>query len=336
MTVNGQPCYNISMTTDTSSKILRYLQEKGSASAKEMADYLGISKQALFKQLAKLIDSGQISKMGTPPKVAYFLKTAEMPVSFTLDPKTKKTIEQNYLLITPSGERKEGLAGFIYWCQKNNLPIEKTAAEYKNTLSKYNVFKKDGLISGLGKLKDTFGQAYVNELYYLDFYSIERFGKTKLGQILLYAKQSQNKKLIRELSESIKPKILALLAKYNIDAVGFIPPSVKREVQFLKEFERNLNLTIPKLEIIKLKGDIVVPQKTLNKLSDRIENAQKSLIVRDTRQYKNILLIDDAVGSGASINETAAQIRSKNLVSGKIIGLALTGSFKGFDVISEA
>jgi DNA-binding transcriptional ArsR family regulator len=324
------------MTTNTSSKILQYLQEKSSASAKELADYLGISKQALFKQLAKLIGTGQISKMGTPPKVAYFLKAKELPALFSLNSETKKIIEQNYLLITPAGERKEGLAGFIYWCQKNNLPIEKTAAEYKNTLSKYDVFKKDSLISGLDKLKNTFGQAYVDELYYLDFYSIERFGKTKLGQLLLYAKQSQNKKLIRELSDALKPKILSLLNKYKIDAVGFIPPSVKREVQFLKEFERNLNLTIPKLEIIKIKGDIIVPQKTLNKLSDRIENAQKSIIVRDTRQYKNILLIDDAVGSGASINETAAQIRTKNLSSGKIIGLALTGSFKGFDVISEA
>ena len=48
-----------------------------------------------------------------------------------------------------------------------------------------------------------------------------------------------------------------------------------------------------------------------------------------------MLLIDDAVGSGATLNETAKQIRNKKLASGKIIGLAITGSFKGFDVISE-
>ena len=41
-------------------------------------------------------------------------------------------------------------------------------------------------------------QMYLDELYYLDFY-IERFGKTKLGQLLLYAKQSQSRTIIREL-----------------------------------------------------------------------------------------------------------------------------------------
>lgn len=48
-----------------------------------------------------------------------------------------------------------------------------------------------------------------------------------------------------------------------------------------------------------------------------------------------MLLIDDAVGSGATMNEIAKQIKNINLVSGEIIGLSITGSFKGFDVISE-
>jgi predicted amidophosphoribosyltransferase len=52
-------------------------------------------------------------------------------------------------------------------------------------------------------------------------------------------------------------------------------------------------------------------------------------------QYNNILLIDDAVGSGATLNETARQIKNRNLCTGHIVGLAITGSFRGFDVISE-
>jgi len=80
---------------------------------------------------------------------------------------------------------------------------------------------------------------------------------------------------------------------------------------------------------------IVVPQKTLNRLEDRIENAEKSIFLNDNRIFKNILLIDDAVGSGATINEVAKKIREKKLVKNKIIGLAITGSFKGFEVISE-
>jgi len=51
--------------------------------------------------------------------------------------------------------------------------------------------------------------------------------------------------------------------------------------------------------------------------------------------YKNILLIDDAVGSGSTLNETAGQIKRKGICKGQVIGLTITGSFKGFDVISE-
>ena len=51
--------------------------------------------------------------------------------------------------------------------------------------------------------------------------------------------------------------------------------------------------------------------------------------------FKNILLIDDAIGSGATINETSRKIREQNICSSQLVGLAITGSFKGFDVISE-
>jgi predicted amidophosphoribosyltransferase len=86
---------------------------------------------------------------------------------------------------------------------------------------------------------------------------------------------------------------------------------------------------------VKIKTEIIVPQKTLNKLEDRIENAQKTIIVDENNEYNNILLIDDAIGSGATLNETAAQIKNRKICKGKIIGLAITGSFNGFDVISE-
>jgi predicted amidophosphoribosyltransferase len=175
----------------------------------------------------------------------------------------------------------------------------------------------------------------LDRLYYIDFYSIERFGKTRIGQLLLYAKQSQDKRLIKSLSDEIHPKLLQLVKRYDVDGIVFIPPTVKREVQFMKELERNLSLPLPILKVSKIKTEISVPQKTLSKLGDRIENAKHTIVVEDNKNYKNILLIDDAVGSGATLNETAAQIKRKGLCEGKLIGLAITGSFKGFDVISE-
>lgn len=125
------------------------------------------------------------------------------------------------------------------------------------------------------------------------------------------------------------------LIKLKFDGIGFIPPTVKREVQLMKVLERGLIKNKRSVKITKVKTEIAVPQKTLNKLNDRIENARSTFVVEDNAIYNNILLIDDAVGSGATMNQIAGKIRDKNICQGEIIGLAITGSFKGFDVISE-
>jgi len=324
------------MMIKTSERIKQYLLKNRQASGSELADYLGITDRAVRKQLAALLGKNQITKKGRPPKVFYQLATAFIPgVSISLSPKQTEIINANYLIITPGGEKMAGVNGFAYWCVKTNQPLEKTAKDYVLALAKYQRYRRQGLISGMSKLKHTFDRVYLDKLYYLDFYSLERFGKTKLGQLLLYAKQSQDKSLIGELVGSIKKPVKQLIIKHKIASVGFIPPTVKRQVQLMKELQKKLQLNLRLMALTKLKTTVIVPQKTLTKLADRIENAKQTIVVAETGRHDNVLLIDDAVGSGATLNETAAQIRAKKLVKGKIIGLAITGSFKGFEVISE-
>ncbi len=324
------------MKTETGNKIIKFIYANKQSSAHNITRYLGISRQAVYKQLNNLIKKNLIYKVGKPPKVFYLTKkTKEFTKKILIDDKVKKIIEENYLLITPVGESLEGIKGFTFWCQKNKLPVDKTAYEYIKTLNKYNKFKKNGFIDGTFKLKNTFDKIFIDKLYYLDFYSIERFGKTKLGQLLLYAKQSQNRLLIKELSGNIKDKIAFLIKKHRIDGICFIPPTVKREIQFMRELENNLNLQLRKIDIVKIKTDIIVAQKTLSKLIDRVENAKGTFFVEEKEEFNNILLIDDAVGSGSTMNEIAKKIKEKQIINGKIYGIAITGSFKGFDVISE-
>jgi hypoxanthine-guanine phosphoribosyltransferase/DNA-binding transcriptional regulator GbsR (MarR family) len=323
------------MKTETANNIVDFVRSKGQATAKELVGHFMISYQAVFKQLKKLQNSGLLKKIGSAPKVYYIInEQAENFKTEALDKKLAQVIEENYYIVTSAGEIREGVNGFAYWCSKQNLPLEKTANEYTKTLDKYQVYKKDGIIDGLSKIKQTFKQINLDGLFYLDFYSIERFGKTKLGQLLLYAKQSQDKKLIRQLAEEIKPQVENIIGRHKISAVGFVPPTVKREVQFMKELKNFLELSLPLIAITKIKTPVIIPQKTLNKVQDRIENAQSTFVVDENIKYDNILLIDDAVGSGATLNEIAGRIKQKKLAR-NIIGLAVTGSFKGFDVISE-
>lgn len=324
------------MQTDTSKKIIAYLSQNKAATAKVLIDYLELSPQAVFRQLKTLINNRQITKSGLPPRVFYSIKTASPLIRESIaSARLKKIIDENYLLITSGGDILRGLEGFGYWCQKNSLTLAKTAAEYAATLKKYQAFRKGGLIDGMSKMRATFPQVFVDEMYYLDFYSLERFGKTKLGALLLYAKQSQNRQLMKELYEIIKNNVRKLIKNKKIDAVGFIPPTVSRKLQFQKEMERMLALSLPRINIIKARGQIVVPQKTLSRLADRVENVASTIFIGGSAACRNVLLIDDAVGSGATFNETAKKIKEKGLCSGRIIGLAITGSFKGFDVLSE-
>jgi hypoxanthine-guanine phosphoribosyltransferase len=319
----------------TSKNILDFITTNKQATGQELAEHLGITDRAVRKQLFSLLKNNSLIKKGHPPVVYYQINDKQTPIIENLPIKIFQIIEKNYLFITPSGKKLNGVNGFFAWCQKQNLSFKKTANEYVDMVKKFSKYKKNGLIDGMSKIKSTYKNVFLDNLYYLDFYSIDRFGKTKLGQLLLYAKQSQQESLITDLIDDIAPDIKKLIEEKNITSVGFIPPTVKRQVQFMTVLQKKLKLKTRIINIKKIKADVAVPQKSLSKLSDRIENASHSIVVSDNSQHGNILLIDDAVGSGSTLNETARQIREKGICDDKIIGLAITGSFKGFDVISE-
>lgn len=324
------------MKIKTNDKIIEFIKKQRQVRAGDIINYLGITKQAVFRHLTKLAEQGKIYKIGKPPKVFYaILETTDNKDKHKIADKIKKIIEPNFLTITPAGEIKKGWIGFVAWCHQRNQNIKQSALDYVSIIKKYNAIRKSGLRDGMNKMRDTFSDVYLDCLFYLDFYAIPHFGKTKLGQLLLYAKQSQDKKMIKELSCEIRPKVMALIKKYRIEAAGFIPPTVKREVQLIKELERNLDINLPKIKIVKIKTQVIVPQKTLNKLNDRVENASQTFVIEEIPAAKNILLIDDAVGSGATFNEIAKKIKLYKGFRGKLVGLAITGSLKGFDVISE-
>jgi len=320
----------------TSEKIINYVTQHKEVSANELTNYIGISSRSIFKQLANMLSSGKLIKLGTPPKVLYKIpvKVIISQNEYEIDNKIKKIIEDNFLNISPLGEYIKGLSGFIKWCNERHLDVIKQTSQYFQIINSINESRKNGVIDASSKFSNSFSETFLNKIFYIDFYSIPQFGKTKLGQLLLYAKQSQDKKRISEISNLVINDILKVIKINKIDAVGFIPPTVKREVQFMRELEKNLKLPLPVIKLAKLKTEIIVPQKTLSKLTDRVINARNTIIVEEKRKFKNVLLIDDAVGSGATLNETARKLIS-NKNSGNIYGLAIIGSYKGFDVISE-
>lgn len=326
------------MTIDN--HIINYLLVAQEASVSELQEHISVSRQMLHRVLNRMQEEGLIQKLGRAPRVFYRLKR-DVPgkkiKEFTLTEEELSFLAEHFLLFTETGNRLEGIAGLQVWSEKQNLPVEKTAREFITTQKKYLKYvKPNGLINGTQKLLNTkgFDKISINELYYCDFYAIERFSKTRLGTLLHFAKQGQNRKLIQEIVSLTKRKTEHLIRNKKIDAVGYIPPTIKRQLQFMTVLQKGYNLSVPHLNLLKVSGAIPIPQKGLNKIEDRIGNARASIIVKESREFNNVLLIDDAVGSGATINETATKLKFKGTAQ-KVFGLAVTGSFKGFDVIQE-
>ena len=323
----------------TSEKIIEYLKQNNQTTTNNLVDYLGITDRAVRKQLRSLIDARLIQKTGKPPKVYYSpavkIDEPSQAIMDTIPKIIQNILAKEFYYISARGTIYEGCEGFIYWCQERKLDLKKTAEQYQKIIQKYHKYKSNSLIDGMYKIKSTFDEVWLDEVFYVDFYSIEIFGKTKLGQLLLFAKQSQNRKLIHEIADIIKNPLLNVIKQYNIDGIGFIPPTVKREIQLIKLLQNRLNLNQRIIKIDKIRTSVTVPQKTLTKLKDRIINASETMALNDSVVYENILLVDDALGSGATLNEIAKKIRQKGVCRGKIIGFVITGSFEGFDVISE-
>jgi hypothetical protein len=325
--------------------ILDIITSEQETTAKNIQDKLHISQPTLFKHLNTLVTEGKVKKIGRPPKVFYQIQKKQGNDVIHLGDNFQTTIfppdiidiiNKEFLYISPDGIIYPGVLGFAIWSKSRNEPLLKTAQEYKATYLKYQNYKQDGIINASFKLTDSFqDKVYLDKLFYLDFYAWERFGKTKLAQLTFQAKQSQDAGRMDEIYGLIKDPIDQVLRVNSVDAVAFIPPTIDRKVQFQSELRKVLNLQVPHLNLIKLYNDTPVQQKTLKSKEDRILNASSTIFVDDDRAFENILLIDDFVGSGSTLNETAKKLRQKKMVTGKLYGLALTGSFKGFEVINQ-
>ena len=322
-------------------KILALFENDNELTIKEIVDKLGISKQMAHIAVNRLLQENRLERLGRTPKTIYRILSdkhlAEKKETFAIPEKDKTFLEKEFLVVSESGNLLPGIEAFAYWCKQRKLPVEKILSEFIKTKEKYaQYYEATGMVNGMEKLKNTKGydRIWLDDLYYLDFYAIERFGKTRLGTLLHFAKQGQNQFLMRIMMEEIKPRIMEFLEDRRADAIGFVPPTIRRELQLMKFIQTQLNLPVPVVEIRKVSGIIPVPQKSLSKLEERIRNAENTFAITDRRPFKHVLLIDDAVESGSTLNQIAGKIKEKG-VAQKITGLAIVGSFKGFDVITD-
>ena len=329
------------MHTDTKSQLAALLAEKGPIGPTELAQSLQISTQMVHRHLKALLVAGKIEKIGAPPKVLYKVVKQETGFDFPiLDTKQTDYINEHYLAVKPDGQVLDGLIGFQWWTKKTKQHKHFTALvnEYIANHDKYSQQNKNelGVIDATKKLQDTFSKCYLDAIFYQSFYSLPKFGKTKTGQMVTLGKSGQNIENIKALAELCRQSILNIIQEFDINGVIFTPHSIPRKIAFLKEFKRYLALPYPSAGLKKIfSGKAPVAQKSLSKLADRIENANNTIfLTKEAGVFKRVLVIDDAVGSGATLNAIAMKLKTQANTE-FVCGFAVTGSMKGFDVISE-
>jgi hypothetical protein len=217
-------------------KIIQLFDLQSEWTIKDIVARLDSSKQMVHLALNRLLEEGRVVKYGRTPKTFYVKKIIAEKTAELADISKQETdwLDAEFLLITETGDLKKGYEAFDLWCKQRKLPVAKTLVEYKKTKEKYKqYYGANQVIDGMEKLNSTKGYdaIYLDKLFYLDFYAIERFGKTRLGTLIHYAKQGQNKFLMKILVQEINEKMNALLLQYKVEAICFVPPTIRREVQ---------------------------------------------------------------------------------------------------------
>jgi len=328
------------MYTTTKVQIIEFISKNGHAQVKELVQFLGLTPAAIHRSLNKLVAENLIQKKGSAPKVFYYLREdAKSLATPLISDQQRQTLDRTYSYITPTGKIEIGLEGFLLWMKntKNLQNPGKCIQDYIEILNESESHKNKNyqMINATARFNEIFSLNNLDQVYYHDFYSLIKFGKTKMGQFLLNGKQSQNKKMIKLIADQIKKGLQKLIATEKIDAIAWAPHSIPRKIPFLKELEKNLDFNLPRIEIVKVyTGEIPIAQKSLSKIEERIQNARETMVVV-TREIKakKVLLIDDAVGSGATLNEISGKLKAKG--AEKVIGFAIVGYYKGFEVIKE-
>ncbi len=332
------------MRSNLQQKIYVFIKKNAGSRPEDLRRELGVSLVSIHKHLKALLEAGRILRHGKPPLVFYGLTPlAKGPAKMEteLEGPGREFIENRYVYISPTGTILEGVAGFWEWVkatqqEKQFVPL---ASEFFKIRKEADHFFQSGedRIDATEKLRNTFPKIHLDRVFYQDFYSLPKFGKTRLGAFVLHAKQSQNLGLIKKVSQQCEPVLNSIIKANNIDSIAFIPHSIPRRIPFLKELEKNLKLPLKKIEIVKAySGEIPVAQKSLSKLEERIANARNTFFLKNLpSRTERVLMIDDAVGSGATMNEVAKIIQDAARPK-SLMGFAIVGSYKGFEVIREA
>lgn len=297
--------------------------------ATEISTKLWKSRVIVHKYLKELVEQNKLEKISSWPLTKYKLintslieiknnenqqKTVDS--NYNPDYKITKLLDENFFKFTPEWKIMTWFEWVKDWCKFRGLDLKE---KIENFISIYNHIQKlqnsCWLLDATNVFWKLFEKVYLDNVFYADQYNWMEFWRWKLAELTFYAKQSQNKELINESISEIILKLKCFISKEKFDAIAITPWSIDRKNQLLHFLKNELkDLNIPFINVIKYyPNNISIPQKSLKTREQRILNARNTIFVddRNINKYSKILLIDDFVWSGSTLNETAIKLKKE-------------------------
>lgn len=318
------------------------------------AEQLNSDRSSIHTYIKILMNQWYIEKRGFTPHTTYCISRKaekECIIASEISPsnsissqfiltsyKDKKYIEPFYKYL-PDGSLLTGKEGLQKWAQQRWIDQLTTLQRFASIAHHIDTLRDDiWVLNATQNFQQWRKSKAIDELFYIDQYIYGEFGRWPLAELAFYAKLSQNKKLIQELIDRIMEPIMAMIHQKKIDAIAFIPPSIDRKYQLLEIISTRLKpMRIPFVSLYKyFPNSIPIAQKTLKTKEQREQNAKSTIqIPLDTPSYNRVLLLDDFVWSGATLDITANKLKTRGIAK-YVVGLALIGNLDlKYEVISE-
>ena len=314
--------------------IILDILEKKDYIPRDLQEELGISVRSIHRHLKDLCAAGYIEKIGRTPQVFYrFVRRPQVTIKSSL-------IDRYFLFKDPVGNIHSGVEAFLLWSHNNlkKYSLEEKVRLYEQYVQEIkDLQKKDVVFSLEGKLDDfhkqTGEEVCLQGVVCAVPYAFPDFGKTKESILLSIAKDGskQGKVYADQLVSDFLPTLVEYVKRVGFDAVAFVPPSASRLFQLMYMLRKRFSSIsdLPIISIGKHHGDVPQQQKHLGSIADRLQNADFTFYVRPAKwSYDKVLLVDDFVGSGATMNQIAKKLIQQGAAK-KVWGIGIVGVRKG-------
>ncbi len=310
-----------------SKDISKYIQDNTWATIKELVHFFNVTSMTIHRHMKILLSQSIIIKKWKTPYVKYYIKEKETPSIHIFSPNDKRLLQHEWYQISKTWEELLWVKWFITRCETRKQSPEKAFQRWKKS-----IFYIDSITTPYGiiatKKLENYEWSTLEELIYGHIYALPEFGKTTYGTWMEIAKTYPSTDIFSQLIDAIQQPLKQLIKEKNIDALCFARPTANRSLQIMDYLEKTLFPEIPRIKVQK-KPWYFPPQKTLKKREDRIVNAKTSFeVIKNQQKYAHVLIIDDAVWSGATLVEIWNKIREAGFAE-KVTGFSIIWTANG-------